>query len=134
MISSFSYCCCFFTVLGFYINWAHSEIVEEYNGQVEGALNAAIQPQENVAESRLKKDVHNDDQVPEYEAMAQPLGALASRELDLSELQEAKLRIRELETKLIELDKRIPKKFPNVNFLTLSRKRILVSVLCRKCY
>jgi hypothetical protein len=45
---------------------------------------------------------------------------------EIHNMREAKLMIRELQAKLMELDKRLPKKFPDVNFRLLDRKRILV--------
>lgn len=49
--------------------------------------------------------------------------------VEINNLYEAKMRIRELEEKLANLELRIPKKFPDVKFLNYhSRKRILVSI------
>lgn len=50
--------------------------------------------------------------------------------VEITNLNEAKRRIRVLEEKLANLELRIPKKFPDVKFLNYhSRKRILVSML-----
>lgn len=50
--------------------------------------------------------------------------------IDVTGLEEAKERIRQLEAKLMSLDRRIPKAFPTVHFLSYrSKKRILVGGL-----
>lgn len=52
----------------------------------------------------------------------------ASQVPGVSNLDDAVLRIKELETRLKELEYRIPKKYPEIKFLTYKdRKRILVS-------
>lgn len=121
LVWSWNFRQCFFnfSVLGFYINWAHSELVDDYNSQIDDALKAP-----NHHQNGDKSHQDKDNNKLEFDLAPQPLGALS----DQQELQEAKLRIRELESKLLELDKRIPKKYPNVNFLTLTRKRILVNI------
>lgn len=49
--------------------------------------------------------------------------------IDVTGLEEAKERIRQLEAKLLSLDARIPKGFPDVKFLSYrAKKRILVSL------
>lgn len=49
--------------------------------------------------------------------------------IDVTGLEEAKERIRQLEAKLMSLDRRIPKPFPTVHFLSYrSKKRILVGL------
>lgn len=49
---------------------------------------------------------------------------------DITSLDEAIIRIKNLEQRLKDIEYRIPKKYPEVNFLTYKdRKRILVSVL-----
>lgn len=110
---------CVLGVLGFYINWAHSEEVDGYHGHVNDASN----PNEVGKSSKLHGSDHLNE-IPDYEALGQPQRL---RDQDVNDLEEAKLRIRELESKLQDLDKRIPKKFPKVNFLPISRKRILIT-------
>lgn len=49
--------------------------------------------------------------------------------LETSDVSDAKLRIKELEYKILQLETRIPRRFPDVTFLNYkNRKRILVKV------
>ena len=52
---------------------------------------------------------------------------------DITSLEEALLKIKNLEHRLKEIEFRIPQKYPEVNFLTFKdRKRILVSCYSSK--
>jgi hypothetical protein len=124
-----------FAVLVFYINWASSHVAVDIHDGAEDALgqqrivvkqsrNALRNFQDPSADNNeiddgldSKKDTGHKDTAP-----------AASHMDEIHDIQEAKLMIRELQAKLMELDKRIPKKFPEVSFRLLDRKRILVPV------
>ena len=57
-----------------------------------------------------------------------PLSTSAKEHQDIKSLDEALIKIKDLEQRLKDIEFRIPKKYPEVNFLTFKdRKRILVS-------
>lgn len=116
-------------VLIFYINWANSHVAVEIHDGAEDALG-----QQRIVVKKSRNAPHNfqDQSVDNNEINNDVLdkktntAAVASHMDEIHDIQEAKLMIRELQAKLMELDKRIPKKFPEVSFRLLDRKRILV--------
>jgi len=123
--SLLQYFALFLPVLMFYINWANSHVAVDIHDGAEDALSQQrLILKQNRHAANFKEALHQDSG-NEIEGI-NSVDVTVSHEKDIHDIQEAKLRIRELETKLMELDKRIPKKFPEVSFRPFDRKRILV--------
>jgi hypothetical protein len=125
-----------FAVLIFYVNWTSSYVAVEIHGGAEDALG-----QQRIVVKQSRNALRNfqdpsadsneiDDGLDsKKDTTANKDTASAASQVDeIHEIQEAKLMISELQAKLMELDERIPKKFPEVSFRLLDRKRILVPI------
>jgi hypothetical protein len=125
-----------FAVLIFYINWASSHVAVEIHDGAEDALGQqriVVKQSRNALRNFQDPSADNneiDDDLDSKRDTANKNAASAASHMDeIHDIQEAKLMIRELQAKLMELDKRIPKKFPEVSFRLLDRKRILVPII-----
>lgn len=115
-----------FAVLIFYINWASSHVAVEIHDGAEDALGQQRIVLKKSRNSATKFQDHSADNEIDADTRTSTAAPAGSHMDEIHDIQEAKLRIRELQAKLMELDKRIPKKFPEVSFRLLDRKRILV--------
>lgn len=82
--------------------------------------------------SKLQKENENELLQEKIEGRDEYGGRLIDRNTDIKDIEEAKIRIRELEGKLrhleAKIENRVPKDFPTVKFLNYkNRKRILVT-------
>lgn len=101
----------FFSVLCFYISWAQIDQTKvdevEANEVVKNVHNKKMNIDKILTETLNKQKSFGDD--------------------NINDLNEAKSKIKMLETKLKQLEARVSKKFPDVHFLNYrARKRILV--------
>ncbi|XP_065348230.1 UDP-glucuronic acid decarboxylase 1 [Cloeon dipterum] len=116
---------CVFVVLIFYIQWTNSQVAVDVHDDLDDALGEV--------KVNLKQSRHGPQYMMALEAPHNDLSetrkneVLDGHEADKNDLEEAKLKINELQTKLMELEKRLPKQFPVVDFRPFDRKRILVT-------
>ncbi|XP_059479536.1 UDP-glucuronic acid decarboxylase 1 [Neocloeon triangulifer] len=118
---------CAFGVLIFYINWVNSHVAVDIHDGAEDALsqNKLILKQNRhgpTFQEALEDHVGN-----EITFKTPAKGKTSGHENDIRDIEEAKLKISELQAKLMELEKRLPKQFPEVDFRPLDRKRILIT-------
>ncbi|KAF7408658.1 hypothetical protein HZH66_003195 [Vespula vulgaris] len=116
---------CIILVLGFYKGLVSTEDEEDFSPSRQTG---------NKVErtSKLQKENENELLQEKIDGRDEYGGRLIDRNTDIKDIEEAKIRIRELEGKLrhleAKIENRVPKDFPTVKFLNYkNRKRILVT-------